>query len=265
MKLLTYNTLFAGFDGTDNRRQKLQHEVIREISPDVLLIQEAKNFERDGFKLLFETEAALGLRGLLGIAPHTGQNTAVFFKPEILPVSFEVDSVHFHHAASVARLKLPGLDQPVVFVSVHLAPNSPHARWREATYLINYAASDGFALVAGDFNSVSSNDPEPQGWENLPAHFRSRYLLPGSSTADRQTLDVLYSAGFVDIAHRLGKNGESTVPGTAFKSAEFIPFRCDHVLASPKLADRAVGYEVIKDARTGEASDHYPMAVEFTI
>ena len=263
MKLLTYNTLFAGFDGVDNRRQKIQHEVIREIAPDVLLIQEAKNFERDGFRLLFETEAALGLRGLLGIAPHTGQNTAVFFKPDIRPVSFEADAVHFHHAAAIARLKLPAFEQPVTFISVHLCPHSPHVRWREAAYLINYAAPGTLAVIAGDFNSLSSNDPEPQGWDALPPHFRSRYLLPGATAADRETLDILYAAGFVDVAHQLGKNGDTTVPGAAFTSAEFIPFRCDHVLVTKKLSEFTADYEVIKDARAGEASDHYPMAVTF--
>ena len=263
MKVLTYNTLFAGFDGVDNRRQKLQHEVIRELQPDVLLIQEAKAFDANGHKLLFQTEDALGLRGLLGIAPHTGQNTAIFFRPEIKPVAFEMDAVHFHHVASAAQLLVPGFSVPITFVSVHLAPTNPEVRRREAAYLIAHAAPEKLTLVAGDFNSVSSHDPEPQGWEKLPTHFRARYLPPGSETADRETLRTLYSAGFVDVAHRLGKNGMTTVPGADFASAEFIPFRCDHVLASVSLAESAKSYEVLKDARTGSASDHYPILAEF--
>lgn len=263
MKVLTYNTLFAGLDGAGNRRQKLQHEVIREVQPDVLLLQEAKAFEANGSKPLFQTEDALGMRGLLGIAPHTGQNTAVFFRPEIKPLAFESDAVHFHHVASAAQLLVPGFAEPITFVSVHLAPCHPQVRLREAGYLIAHAAPEKLTLLAGDFNSVSPNDPEPQGWEKLPAHFQARYLSPGSKTADRETLRTLYSAGFVDLAHRLGKNGVSTVPGADFRSAEFIPFRCDHTLATPRLAERVKSYEVLKDARTGSASDHYPVLVEF--
>lgn len=263
MKILTYNTLFGGFDGADNRRQKLQHALIREVQPDVLLIQEAKGFELVGGKLLFQTEDALEMRGLLGLAPHTGQNTAIFFRPEIKPLSFESDALHFHHVASAAQLAVPGFDAPITFVSVHLAPTSPEVRLREAAYLIAHAAPEKFTIIAGDFNSVSPHDPEPAGWESLPPHFRARYLPPGSEKADRETLRTLYSAGFVDVAQKLGKNGESTVPTVDFASAEFIPFRCDHMLATPRLAEHAKSYEVIKDARSDKASDHYPVLAEF--
>jgi exodeoxyribonuclease-3 len=265
MKLLTYNTLSGGFDGADDRRRKLQHEVIRKENSDVLLIQEAKNFDADGARLLFEMERALGMRGLLGIAPHTGQNTAIFFRPGIEPISFEVDAVHFHHAASIAQLRIPDCGEPITFVSVHLCPNGPTLRWREASYLVPHANPDKLAVVAGDFNSVSPHDPEPSGWDKLPSHFRARYILPGQKTADRDTLRTLYDAGFVDVAHQLGQNNHPTVPGGAFTSAEFIPFRCDHVVASSRLAVKATHYRVIKDDWTDAASDHLPIAVEFSL
>jgi endonuclease/exonuclease/phosphatase family metal-dependent hydrolase len=265
LKLLTWNTLFGGFDGTDARRYQLLLEVIRDVRPDVLLLQELKGYEANGAKLLYQTEQALGLRGLLGLAPHTGQNTAIFFRPDIQPLSFEVDAVHFHHAASIAQLKLPDVVESVSFASVHLCPNSPRVRWREASYLVNLADPAKLALVAGDFNSVSPHDPEPEGWENLSPHFRSRYLLPGSATADRETLATIYHHGFIDVAHKLGPTGEATVPGASFPKSEFVFFRCDHVVATPRLADKAVSYRVIKDPRTDAASDHYPVLVEFEL
>jgi endonuclease/exonuclease/phosphatase family metal-dependent hydrolase len=263
MKIMTWNTLFGGFDGSDDRRYQLILEVVRNERPDVLLLQELKGYDANGGSRLFQTEQALGMRGLIGLAPHTGQHTAVFFKPGIEPVSFEVDAVHFHHAASIAKLQLPGVEEPITFASVHLCPNSPRVRWREAGYLVNLADPSRLALVAGDFNSVSPHDPEPIGWANLAAHYRSRYVLPGSETADRETLATFYHHGFIDVAHRLGRTAESTAPCKAFLASEFIPFRCDHMVTTPRLAGKALDYRVIKNAHTDSASDHYPIVVEF--
>ena len=265
MKIMTWNTLFAGFDGNDETRRQLQLEVIREIAPDILLLQELKNFEANGSRLLFQTEDAIAMRGLLGIAPHTGQNTAVFICGDIKPIAFDVDAVHFHHAASVAQLKVPHLSENLIVASVHLCPNTPRVRWREASYLTNYADPQKLALVAGDFNSLSPHDDEPKGWESLPAHFRSRYILPGAESADRETLATFLHQGFVDVGHRLEKHRTTTVPGAAFTSSEFVPFRCDYVMATPRLAAAAVTYFVIKDERTGRASDHYPIVTEFQL
>lgn len=51
MKVMSYNTLFGGFDGTDDHRFLAQKEVVEDVNPDVLLVQEAKQFEADGHRL----------------------------------------------------------------------------------------------------------------------------------------------------------------------------------------------------------------------
>lgn len=56
MKVMSYNTLFGGFDGSDNKRFNAQVELINEIKPDILLVQEAKNFTQNGMKLTYEME-----------------------------------------------------------------------------------------------------------------------------------------------------------------------------------------------------------------
>jgi endonuclease/exonuclease/phosphatase family metal-dependent hydrolase len=265
MRVMSYNTLFGGWDGDDARRFRLQAEVIRRAKPDVLLLQEGKHFDRDGARRLFEVERAIGMRGFLAVAPHTGQNTAVFVGESVRPVSFDSDSVHFHHAAAFLTAEVPGAKAPVTFISVHLCPFAPHVRLTEAAYLVNHAAPERLALVAGDFNSVSPFDPEPSGWGTLPPHFRARYLSADGQTADRRTLASLYAAGFADIAHRLGKHTDATVPGAAFKGTEFIPFRSDYVLTSGALAERATSYSVVKDELTDMASDHYPVLADFKL
>jgi exodeoxyribonuclease-3 len=263
MKVMSYNTLFGGWDGDDDRRFKLQREVIAETHPDILLLQECKHFDFNGNRRLYQVEEALGMRGFLAVTPRTGQNTAVLVRSGIKPVAFQSDADHFHHVAAIVTLEVPSFDQPITFVSVHLCPNGPHVRLVEAAYLVNYADPNRWTLVAGDFNSVSPLDPEPSDWDSLPKHHRARYLSADGKASDRSVLQSLYSAGYVDIAGRLKRNLDSTVPGAAFKNTEFVPFRSDYFLASDVLAEKAVSYAVIKNDKTAAASDHYPIVAEF--
>lgn len=213
MRVMSYNTLFSRFDGTNDLRFLAQKAAIEEVNPDVLLVQEAKQFEANGYRRFYEVEVALNRRGFLALAPHTGQNTAIFVSDGIQPISFESDSIHFHHAAAFGTFKIPGFEQPITFVSVHLCPFGPHVRLTEAAYLSSYAAPNKLTIVAGDFNSVSPYDPEPIGWETLPSHFQARYLSPDGKTADKRILETLYQAGFIDLAHRFNQHSDGSWQG----------------------------------------------------
>lgn len=75
------------------------------------------------------------MRGFLGLAPHTVQNTAIFLRSPRQAISNETDNEHFHHTRLSATAKVPGFDSPVSFINVHLCPDSAHIRLREAGYL----------------------------------------------------------------------------------------------------------------------------------
>lgn len=263
MKVMSYNSLFGGWDGEDGRRHRLQAETVRALVPDILLFQEAKHFEDAGWSRLFDVERAFDMRGFVARAPSTGQHTAVFARPGVEPLSFEPDSSHFHHAAACATFRVPGFSAPVTFLSVHLCPLGPHVREREVSYLLNRAAPDRFTLVAGDFNGLSPRDPEPPDWKVLPRHHRARYFSANAETADRTVLRRLESYGFIDIGALLGGNTEPTVPGAGFERTEFVPFRSDYFFATEALASTARAYRVVRDERTDFASDHYPIFAEF--
>jgi len=264
MKVMSYNTLFGGFDGNDGRRFDAQVKLIKEVNPDILLVQELKGFTQNNMKLLFEMEKRIGMRGFIAPAVHTGQNTGVFIKPPIMPVSVEIDAEHFHHAVVIATLDVPGMAKPLTVISAHLCPFGYHVRLREAAYLINHADDSALTIVAGDFNSVSSHDPDPVGLDELPSRFKARYVTAEGKT-DRSVLATLYQAGFVDIAFKLGGHNDSTVPAANFKGAEFVPFRSDYILATKALAAKAKSYSVIKNQITDMASDHYPIVAEFNL
>lgn len=264
MKIMSYNTLFGGFDGHDGGRFDAQMKLINEVQPDILLAQELKGFTENGMNRLFKMEERINMRGFIAPALHTGQNTGVFIKPTLKPVSVEIDSEHFHHAVVIATLTIPDSAKPLTIISAHLCPFGSHVRLREAAYLINHADDNAFTLVAGDFNSVSSYDPYPVGLDELPSRFKARYVMP-EGAVDKSVLRTLYQSGFVDIAYKLGGHSDPTVPTAGFKGAEFVPFRSDYILATKALAESAMSYSVIKNAVTDMASDHYPILAEFNL
>lgn len=264
MKVLSYNTLFGGFDGTDRTRHDAQLKFIAEQAPDVLLLQEARGFECDGQALLLATEHRLGMRGFLGLAPHTGQNTAIFLKAGIRALAVETDAVHFHHAKLSVTAQVPGFADPVSFISVHLCPNSANVRLNEVAYLVNEAASNRHSLVGGDFNTISPADAVPSDLADLPDHFRLRYTDVTGRQPDTRPLQFLSSAGWLD----LGLQDDDatrvpTVPTAGFEGTEFATFRSDYFLATAPLARRARHYGVLRNSVTDRASDHYSIVVEF--
>jgi len=265
LKVLTYNTLFAGRDGADERRANAQIDLIRELQPDVFLMQEAKGFDANGGAWLYAMENAIGMRGFLALAPRTGQNVAIFIRDPLRPIGFEADSVNFHHALASLTVAMPGVERDITFVCAHLSPNGAEVRRREASYLTVRANSRQLTLITGDFNSASPHDDEPIGFDELPAHHRSRYLSEDLRTADRSVLAMLEAAGWVDIGYVLGGCNVPTVPAAGFRDTEFAVMRCDYMMASQSLAQYAQSYHVLRTPLTAMASDHYPAMTTFEI
>jgi endonuclease/exonuclease/phosphatase family metal-dependent hydrolase len=265
LTILTYNTLFGGLDGGDNRRALAQIGLLDEIKPDVFLMQEAKGFDVGGGALLHALEYRIGMRGFLAVAPSTGQNVAIFIRKPLRPLSFEADGTHFHHALATLKAALPGSERVLTLISAHLCPNGTDVRRREAAYLAVQAAQCNLTVIAGDFNSASPHDQKPGGFDELPAHFRARYLGDDLRTADHGVLAHLEAAGWVDVGYALGGSDIPTVPTAGFAGTEFAVMRCDYILASKALADCAVSYEVIRTPATDMASDHYPVLAAFEV
>jgi MFS family permease/endonuclease/exonuclease/phosphatase family metal-dependent hydrolase len=259
LSVLTYNTLFAGRDGGVERRARAQIDLINDLRPDVFLMQEAKGFDANGGVWLYALERQIGMRGFLAVAPRTGQNVAIFIREPLRPLGFEADGAHFHHALATLKVALPDSDTPITFISAHLCPNGPEMRRREAAFLAVHAAPDTLTLITGDFNSASPHDPEPADWSALPAHHRARYLAEDLCGIDHSVLARLEAAGWVDLGHRLDAAKVPTVPTAAFAGTEFATMRCDYLLASQDLAGKAKSYQVIRNAVTDAASDHYPV------
>lgn len=264
LKVLTYNTLFGGRDGADDRRAKLQLEIISDVAPDIFLMQEAKGFDANGGEAFLALEVKLQMRGFLAIAKQTGQHTGIFIRQPVVPVRFESDRFNFHHALAKLTVSLP-TGQALMLLSAHLCPYGLAVRQREACYLTPFPDPHSFALLAGDFNSMSPHDPDPEDLERLSFRDRSRYLGEFMRTPDRSVLTRLEHAGWVDIGKALDGNKTPTVPAKGFKETEFPTMRCDYIMTSQSLASHAVSYSVIRTPEADTASDHYPVTTTFEI
>lgn len=271
LRILTWNILNGGADpGRGNARWDTQIALVRNLDPDIWLVQEARGFDADGSARLFEAEASLDRRGFLSVAPLTGQHTAILVKPELRAVRVEHDANHFHHALARVDIGLRGLDRPLRLASIHLSPLHPALRAGEVGWLAGLAEPAGLAIVAGDANSLAPGDPEPTDWHELPAHQRVRYLAPGSEPpcSDRRALGFLHAAGFVDAAFdpAVGMvDTTPTVPTKGYPDAEFVAFRSDHILLSPALADARRSYRVVTEDRAQRTSDHLPVMAELDL
>jgi len=265
LTVLTYNTLFAGRDGSDDRRARSQVTLINDLQPDVFLMQEAKGFDANGAAWLYALEQQIGMRGFLAVAPRTGQNIAIFIREPLRPLSFDADDAYFHHTLATLKIAVPGSEEPITFIGAHLCPNGPEVRRREAAYLAVQAAPDRLTLIAGDFNSASPHDPVPEDWAALAPHHRARYLADDLCGIDHSVLAQLEAAGWVDLGHRLDPEMVPTVPTVAYRDVEFATMRCDYLLTSEALAVKARSYRVIRNDLTNTASDHYPVLTTFEV
>lgn len=263
---MSWNILLGGCDGQDRRRFGAQAELIRAHAPDVLLLQECKDWLAGGMRELFELEFRTGLRGFLGEAVDTRMSTGVFIGPRLRPLAFGADAVHFHHVTTMLAAAMVDGSAELRFGSVHLCPYGPEMRVREAYYLAAQAAPDSLSLLGGDFNTLSPHDPEPQGLSSLAPRFRARHTGQDGERFDRRPHEILEQAGWVDLGRgRPHAPPQPTVPSKAYAGGEFVPFRCDYLLATPPLAQRLRHFEVLRNDCTETASDHLPLLAEFEL
>lgn len=188
LTVLTYNTLFAGRDGADDRRAQAQIGLINELKPDVFLMQEAKGFDANGGVWLYALEGAHRNARFPRCRPAHRATRRHLHSRAAAPDKLRGRWRPFPPRPRQLKAALPDTDQQITFVSAHLCPNGAKVRRREAAYLAVQAAPDRLTLLTGDFNSASPHDSEPAGLDALPAHHRVRYLADDLRTADRSAL-----------------------------------------------------------------------------
>lgn len=252
MKVMTWNIKTGG--GT---RLPAILAVLRRERPDVLALQELRDFGRHDGRRMREVAEAAGMTAHL--APSAfGQPVAVLARPPLELTRTRAVRWRLHHAAAAAVI--PTGEGPLTVVSTHLNPFAPYRRMREARWLAaRYASRGRLVLLAGDLNALSPRTDHTGELERLHPLYRRRHQAADGS-ADTRAIEAFEAAGFVDLWR--GDGDGRTAPTTEGGGREFSGMRLDYVLGSPPVAARARNLRVVRGDETEHASDHYPVVVD---
>ena len=255
MRFMTYNILTGGLDGTDDSRWQLLLNIINEVKPDILVLNECNHFELNRHHNLHRMERGTKMRGLFAPA-NTGFHVALFVKPHILILEHQATST-VHHAMLEARLEIES--QQVSIVGVHLCPFGGQNRLAEAELLTRMARQREWVFIAGDMNSISPHDAAGCRIGDWAPRRQARHLLAGTRELDTRAIALLENAGLIDLARRAGKASTPTALTSLRDEHESYRLRIDYIFGSPLVAQHLQGVEVVNTEMADRASDHYPV------
>lgn len=270
LRVVTFNTLFgghtdSGFGSAD--RWAAQMEFLRSLRPDVLALQECNFWEQLGRRRLHRAVTELGMaQGFLAEANVTTAghrfHSAVLLSDRVRVDAEGSDHTRYHHVMGWVNLLLPGVDGVLELRNLHLDPFDPRNRAREVAPLEVLAAPGRRSLVVGDINAIGLGFPEPD-WTRLSQHLLNGHLRsPGQGeVSDREAVELLARAGFVDSSSRFGREAVATA---AFGDGD-VPRRQDLILPSPALAPTLIDYQVHMEAVNMGLSDHAAVSADFDL
>ena len=245
MKIISWNV--------NSVRARIENllDVIRKISPDVILLQETK-VKDELFPAEFFEEFSYNV-AVRGEKEKTGRNGVAIFSKHIL----EDVKTDFCEDARYIEAYTGG-----AFVSSIYVPNGQEIGAEQYNYKLDFLArlkerflqfKDEIFVAGGDFNvAPHAVDTYIKGYEDIMA-----------SPAERKLISDIREAGFSDALQNKGFTWWD------YRRAGFQKdngFRLDHFYLSPKAAEIFSSGEVVRYARgLVRPSDHAPIECEINI
>lgn len=260
LKVMTLNVLLGG-----EERMGLLLSLIARENPDVLVLQECLGWEEG--ERLGQVAAALNLPTTeahvrLGIARPRGSgkryHVAVASRPPLRSARPHNDAHFIGHCLLECQLETSL--GPLTLFAAHFDAHHENLRFVEARYLRSLleptAFGEGAFLLAGDLNSLSRADPYP---EDLAERVQRTGVTKYGHPPRFDVIDELEGFGWVD-ALRQRPTSPRWVTAHRNRGGVAIDYRTDYLFASPRLAQRLVGADVVD---VGEASDHHALTATF--
>lgn len=255
MKIVTYN-----LNGIRARLPRLVEYLQRE-QPDVVCLQELKcadeslpigDIEATGYHAVWH-----GQKGFNGVAV-LAKDSAPTLRRVGLPG--DPDDTHSRYIEAEAA--------GVVVSSIYLPNGNPvgtekfdyKLKWMERlrAHAAELLAEERPVVLAGDYNVI----PEDRDTFSRRAMANDALFQPESQQAFRR----LVNQGWTDALRAFHPDEPKLFTFWDYTAGAWqrdAGFRIDHLLCSPRAADRLLGAEVHKWARAEEkASDHAPVAIE---
>lgn len=246
--------------GVVEDRWPLLLERIKSVQPqiDVLLLQEAEDWDRYSYRYLVRAMKELDMDALPLSRPSTGFPVGVLYRRETVgrwrgwDTTFSDETTH---GFGIAAFDV-GLPKPLGVASVHINPFSKEKALSEIGLIASRGYKYGsFVILGGDINFPPNDGIEPSYEGMRPYNLASRTVLEdpkdkGQPKADRRVAWTLEKAGYVDVAHKLYK--ESREKALLQKTAG--EYRIDQFWVSAALAPAVKAYWVVDSP--AKASDH---------
>ncbi|MBS2036092.1 endonuclease/exonuclease/phosphatase family protein [bacterium] len=253
IKIATFNILNGG---GDEQRFRGILQVIRQMAPDVLVLQECLDWEENGARVQAVAEA-VGSPGCIARSRARGSGKSyhlgLFTNLPVLDLRIHNDPAFLGH--SIAHLKLNWGGDTLNVIGAHFDSKNENLRFVEARYLRSLLDqadfNQGLYALAGDLNALSRHDPYPADLEKLLREsMTSKFHLPPRF----EVMEELADFGWVDGLYLKPPARWVTAPRD--RGGVQIDYRTDYLLFSPRLAQRVGQVEVVP---VGNESDHYPV------
>lgn len=235
--------------------------LIKEVGPQVLMIQEADGWDGEDARRLRAAGVDLGMRGQLAPS-RTTHPTGILLDESRLTWGQWITTYNHAgwHGHSELQVTVPGLPVPLVLISAHLSPYSAFTAAQEAAVLVGRAhrarASDpagGYGIVAGDINHIPPGD-QPPPWDQLPPHDRvARGMVDEDGNRRPNTIvgRTLADGSLVDVAAHLADQRED--PDLRAGTGRDGTVRIDQIHITDLLLPALKDYWTVP---MGDLSDH---------
>ncbi len=251
MKIMTYNIWDGGED-----RLPLIKEIVREVDPDYLTLNEANGFSDNDSKILKEFAKDLDFDYFdLALCGEEDYHVAVFSKRKFTLIK-KLQPLMRACIITSLETNLGSL----AIASLHLTPYSEDLRNGEIDLIVENQKDNDIRILTGDMNSLSRNDGYKKTMiERFNESQLKKFTTNGKFRFD--AIDKILSSEYSDVAMELKKNDISTVPTLNSKDGDHSKTRLDYFFVSDPLIPKLVSYSVIKNEKTERASDHYPIVM----
>ena len=240
VKLLSYNIRFGG-----RKREARLTEVIRAVSPDIVVFQEA-----------------IDPRVIERLAEATGLDRWAARPAHSIGYITRLDVAHhewhYPEGAKHSFLEIVLADGQSRIFGLHLSARfskwSERRRGREIRALLKgiQQHQEGFHVLVGDFNTLAPG--ELLDVRRMPGWIRALVWLSGRDI-QRETIQVMLDANYLDGYRLLHPDDK----GYSFPTWD-PHLRLDYVFAPARFADRLKTIEVIRQPPiVTTASDHFPV------
>jgi exodeoxyribonuclease-3 len=244
LRLLSYNIKHGG----SGREQPLA-EVIRQASPDLVVVQEA---ERP--KVL---EQLAHDTGMAQWGVRRGQSLGFMSRVPVAHVDWHQPRVSRHAFIEI----VPAGSTWRVF-GVHLS--AVHAAWTEARRVFELRAllaaiaahQHGAHALVGDFNTLAPG--ELLDVRKLPGRLRALVWLSGGKIRWR-TIQTVLDAGYRDAFRHLHPD----LVGSTFPTWD-PHIRLDYLFVPAPFIERVAACRVLQPELAPQASDHLPLSAELS-